>query len=133
MKKEPARNDIKENFISIRLTNEEKIILDRILVELGVRNRTEFIKARVFNQKITVQKDDPSILQFIKALNEIQVQYRAIGNNYNQATKVIHSSFSEKKAFAFLHKLEQATLELIKTNKEIIQLTKKLEEKWSQR
>lgn len=133
MKKEPARNDIKENFISIRLTNEEKIILDRILVELGVRNRTEFIKARVFNQKITVQKDDPSILQFIKALNEIQVQYRAIGNNYNQATKIIHSSFSEKKAFAFLHKLEQATLELIKTNKEIIQLTKKLEEKWSQR
>lgn len=107
--------------------------MDRILVELGVRNRTEFIKARVFNQKITVQKDDPSILQFIKALNEIQVQYRAIGNNYNQATKIIHSSFSEKKAFAFLHKLEQATLELIKTNKEIIQLTKKLEEKWSQR
>ncbi|EYA79635.1 hypothetical protein M134_2975 [Bacteroides fragilis str. S24L34] len=41
--------------------------------------------------------------------------------------KELHSNFAEKKALALLHKLEQCTIELIKTNQQIIALTKQFE------
>ena len=41
--------------------------------------------------------------------------------------KEIHSNFAEKKAFTLLYKLEQYTVELVKTNQQIIALTKQFE------
>ena len=42
-------------------------------------------------------------------------------------SKVDHSNFSEKKALALLYKLEHYTVELVKTNQQIIVLTKQFE------
>jgi hypothetical protein len=41
--------------------------------------------------------------------------------------KELHSNFTEKKALALLYKLEQYTVELVKTNQQIIALTKQFE------
>jgi hypothetical protein len=59
--------------------------------------------------------------------------FQAIGNNYNQVTKALKSTFTEKKALAFLYKLEKATMELVALNQKIIDLTKEFEEKWLQK
>jgi len=50
--------------------------------------------------------------------------------NYNQVTNAIKSTFTEKKALAFLNKLEKATFELVAINKQIMDLTKVFEEKY---
>jgi hypothetical protein len=47
--------------------------------------------------------------------------------------KELHSNFSEKKALAFLYKLERLTVELVETNQKIIELTKEFEKKWLQK
>lgn len=39
-------------------------------------------------------------------------QFRIIGTNYNQIVKILKSNFSEKKALAFLYKLEKETIEM---------------------
>ena len=54
-------------------------------------------------------------------------QFRSIGILYNQTVKELHSNFSEKKALALLYKLEHYTVELVKTNQQIIVLTKQFE------
>jgi hypothetical protein len=62
-------------------------------------------------------------------LTTFHSQFRAIGVNYNQATKAIKSVFTEKKALAFLYKLEKATLELVKIHKQVQDLTAEFERK----
>ena len=53
-------------------------------------------------------------------------QDRGVATNHNQIVKSLHSNFTEKKALAFLYKLEKATLELV----EIHKLTKEFETKY---
>ena len=56
-------------------------------------------------------------------------QFRAIGVNYNQVVKHLKSTFTEKKALAFLYKLEKATRELVGFQQKIVELTEEFEEK----
>ena len=71
-------------------------------------------------------------MDYYVKLTNLQSQYRAIGVNYNQAVKAINTQLSERKALSFLYKLEQQTLELIRTNKEIIRLSEEFEQTYLQ-
>lgn len=122
----------KDVMYSFRLTTEEAINLERQMKLSGVKNRTKFIKSAIFNRPLKVVNVDRNTHEFYKTLINIQAQYKAIGNNYNQATKAIHTTLTDKKALAFLYQLRDATLELIKTNKEILSVTKEFEQ-WLQK
>lgn len=119
--------------LSFRLTEKEWIEFEKIFFDSGIMNVTSFIKSIVFNRPVKVVKVDQNTMLFLARLNSLQAKYKAIGNNYNQATKAIKTALSEKKALAFLKKLENEMIELIKLNNEIKQLTKELNEKWSQK
>lgn len=123
----------KESKISFRLTKEELIELERLMANSNIKNRTEFIRSILFNRSIAVVKIDPNMQKYLICLNNLQAEYRAIGNNYNQVTKAIKGTFTEKKALAFLYKLADITRDLIKVNNEIIELTKEVKEKWLQK
>jgi len=58
---------------------------------------------------------------------------RAIGTNYNQVVKKLRIHFSEKKAMALLYKLEKCTIDLVRVSREIVELSRKMEAKWSQK
>jgi plasmid stabilization system protein ParE len=62
-------------------------------------------------------------------LTTFHAQFRAIGTNYNQVTKALKSTFTEKKALAFLYKLEKATIELVTIFKQVQDLTSEFEQK----
>ena len=64
-------------------------------------------------------------------LTTFHSQFRAIGTNYNQITKAIKATFTEKKALAFLFKLEKATLELVALQQKIVALTEEFKTKFS--
>lgn len=57
-------------------------------------------------------------------------QFRSVGTNYNQVVKALNTNFTEKKALAFLYKLEKATIELTDIYKQVVELTKEFETKW---
>lgn len=71
-------------------------------------------------------------MDYYVKLTNLQSQYRTIGVNYNQAVKAINTQLSERKALSFLYKLEQQTLELVRTNKEIIRISQEFEQKYLQ-
>ena len=89
----------------------------------GVTSKSRFIAARLFGEPFRVVKVDKSAVEFY-------AQFRAVAVNYNQVVKALHSNFSEKKALAFLYKLEKATTELSMLNRQVIDLTNECKELW---
>ena len=121
-------SESKKVYIPFRLTEEEAIEFDRLMVNSGAKTKTEFIKASIFKTPIRSIQIDKGTFEYYKLLNNLQAQYKKIGVNYNQVTKAIHTAFEEKKALAFLYKLQGLTSDLVKLNIEIKALTKKVEE-----
>lgn len=101
--------------------------------ESGLKDKARFITSCIFDRQLKVVKVDKAAMDYYMRLTTFHSQFRSIGTNYNQITKAIKTAFTEKKALAFLYKLEKATLELVAINRQIIQLTEEFEQKWLQK
>ena len=102
----------------------------RHVLYLNDRENARFIAARLFGEPFRVVKVDKSAVEYCAKLTEFYAQFRAVAVNYNQVVKALHSNFSEKKALAFLYKLEKATAELSALNRQVIDLTNECRELW---
>lgn len=92
--------------------------------------KAHFITSCIFNKPVKVVKIDKDVQDYYMRMTTFFGQYRAIGTNYNQVVKALKSNFSEKKALAFLYKLEKETLELVTLQKQMMQLTDEFEQKY---
>lgn len=99
----------------------------------SMKVKAHFITACIFDKPVSVVKIDKAAMDYYMRLTTFHSQLRAIGVNYNQVTKAVKTAFSEKKALAFLYKLEKATLELVAINKQVVELTEEFEAKWLQK
>lgn len=99
----------------------------------GMRTKAHFITARIFDESFKVLQIDKNAVDYYTRLTSLYAQFRSVGVNYNQVVKALNSNFTEKKALAFLFKLERHTQELVALNEQIIKLTHEFEEKWLQR
>lgn len=96
----------------------------------GLLSKAAFIKARVFGDVFRVIKTDRGTLEYVAKLTQFHAQFRAIGTNYNQIVKLLHTHFSERKALALLYKLEKATIELAIVGEQIITLSDEFRKRW---
>ena len=119
-------------YYGFRLDERQNIEFERLYELSGARTKSEFILSAIFDKPLKVVKIDKAAMDYYVKLTNLQSQYRAIGVNYNQAVKAINTQLSERKALSFLYKLEQQTLELIRTNKEIIRISEEFEQKYLQ-
>jgi hypothetical protein len=99
----------------------------------GLKNMSQFIASCIFNRTLKVIKFDKAAMDYYMRLTTFHSQFRAIGVNYNQVTKALKSTFTEKKALAFLYQLENATRELVAINQQIMDLTAEFEARWLQK
>ena len=118
---------------SFNLNDSENVQFLSLFDASGLKEKAHFITACVFNRELKVVKIDKAAMDYYMRLTTFHSQIRAIGNNYNQVTKAIKTAFTEKKALAFLYKLEKATQELVAINRQIIQLTDEFELRWLQK
>jgi len=95
----------------------------------GLPDKARFITSCIFNRQLKVVKIDKAAMDYYMRLTTFYAQFRAIGVNYNQITRALKANFSEKKALAFLYKLEKATMELTAIYKKIVDLTGEFERK----
>lgn len=64
-------------------------------------------------------------------LTNLYAQIRAIGVNYNQTVKAVHTNFNDRRAIALLARLEKDTQELKRLFEQVIRLTEEFNRKWS--
>lgn len=116
-----------------RLTDEENAQLLNLFEASGMSNKAKFIIAVLFNKEMKAVKIDKGSTDFYMRLTSLFGQFRAVGVNYNQVVKLLYSRFTEKKAAAFLFKLEKQTVEMADLCKKIIDLTEEFNQNYLQK
>ncbi len=112
-----------------RLTEEENAKLLSLFEASGMPNKAKFIISLLFGKEMKSVKIDKGTVDFYMRLTSFHSQFRYIGVNYNQIVKLLYRHFSEKKAGAFLYKLEKQTAEMAVLCKKIIQISEEFEAK----
>ena len=95
----------------------------------GMQVKAHFITSCIFEKTIKTIQIDKGTVDFYMRLTSFHSQFRSVGVNYNQVVKLLYKNFSEKKAAAFLYKLEKQTAEMAMLCQKIIQLTEEFEAK----
>jgi len=113
-----------------RLNEEENEKFLALLLKSGMKRKTNFIKAMLFDREIKVVTFNKSIFDYYMRLTNLYTQYRKIGVNYNQIVKQINSSATEKRTKALLLQIEKMTFKLVVLSKQIFELTQEMNEKW---
>ncbi len=125
-----AKKDPCKHRYAISLNDADNARFLSLFEASGMDVKAHFITATLFEKPVKVVKIDKGTMDYYMRLTSFYSQFRAIGVNYNQVTKVIKNTFTEKKALAFLYKLEKATLELVETNRQIMELTEEFKQKY---
>lgn len=123
-KEEPA---IFRYSISLNETEHNQFL--SLFEQSGAKVKAHFITSCIFNNTVKVVRIDKGLQDYYMRLTTFFGQFRAIGTNYNQIVKSLNSNFTEKKALAFLYKLEKATIDLVSLQQQIIALTNELKQK----
>ena len=125
----PKKNPSIHRYV-FRLTDEENAKFLSLYEASRADNKAHFITSILFEKQIKTVKVDMAAMDYYMRLTTLYGQFRTVGVNYNQIVKLLYRNFSEKKAAAYLFKLEKQTAELAKLCREITQLTEEFENKY---
>ena len=114
----------------VRLNSEENGRFDIQFQKSGLKERSKFIKAMIFDKEIRVVRIDKATMDYYIRLTNFYHQFQSIGNNYNQTVRAVKTNFGEKRAFILLRNLEKVTIDLVLLSKRIILLTREFEEEY---
>ena len=128
----PKQNP-KSHHVMLRFDDDEWMKFLVMYEQTDVKAKAVFAKARIFGEPFKVLREDKTLVDYYTKLSDFHAQFRAVGTNYNQVVKELRLHFSEKKAMALLYKLEQHTVELVKLSRQIVELSREMEAKWSQK
>jgi len=115
---------------SISLTADENARFLSLYEASRMDVMAHFITACIFQKSITTVTVDKATMDYYMRLTTLFGQFRAVGTNYNQVVKILYRNFSEKKASAYLYKLEKQTAEMAVLCQKIILLTQEFEAKY---
>ena len=109
--------------ITIRISDpEEKAKFFNLMEQVGMTNRSQFIRMRIFSEDFRVAKISKDSTIIAEQLAKITAAIRKIGVNYNQAVKAINQYHSEVKAEQMLSKLTINSVALARLLKQAIDL-----------
>lgn len=125
----PPKSDPAKIRYSISFNEEEHARFLALFDQSGMQVKAHFITSCIFDKAIKTVKIDKGTVDFYMRLTSFHSQFRSIGVNYNQIVKLLYKNFSEKKAAAYLYKLEKQTAEMVELFKEIVEITEEFNEK----
>lgn len=120
----------KTNRYVFRLTDEENAKFLALFDQSGMDNKANFVVSILFGKEIKSVKIDKGTVDFYMRLTSFHSQFRSVGVNYNQIVKLLYSQFSDKKAPAYLYKLEKQTAEMVQIFKRVIEVTEEFDRKY---
>jgi hypothetical protein len=131
--KKSGRNPKKDPAVfrySISLNAEENARFLSLFEQSEMNVMAHFITACIFQKSIKTIKVDKATMDYYMRLTTLYGQFRSVGVNYNQIVKLLYRNFSQKKASAYLFKLEKHTTEMARLCQQIIKLTAEFEAKY---
>lgn len=99
----------------------------------GAVNKAAFIKSVLLGKPFKVFVVDENTRIFIDKLSSLNSHYRTLVVDYDTLVRTLRDNFTEKQAMSALYRLEQVTIDLVKTNREIVALAKEFDARWLQK
>ena len=124
------KNDPAVHRYSISLNAEENAKFLALFDQSGMNVQAHFITACIFQKTVKTVKIDMNAVEYHAGLTKLFGQFRGIATNYNQIVKLLNTNFSEKKALAYLYKLEKQTIEMKELLLKVVALTAEFEQKY---
>ncbi|MEC3880248.1 conjugal transfer protein MobA [Parapedobacter sp. 10938] len=125
----PLKNDPAKIRYTISFNEEEHARFLALFEKSGLQVKAHFITSCIFGKTIKTVKIDKGTVDFYMRLTSFHSQFRSVGVNYNQIVKLLYRHFSERKAAAYLFKLEKQTAEMAGLCRRIIELIGEFESK----
>jgi hypothetical protein len=115
---------------SISLNEIENEQFITMFEQSGMKVMAHFITACLFQKPVKTVKINMDAVEFHTQLTKFFSLFRSVGVNYNQVVKILYRNFTEKKAAAYLFRLEKQTIEMAILCKNIMELTQVFESKY---
>lgn len=112
MKPMEKKDETKSKWLHLRLSREEHAKLHKDFKNSTCRSLSEFARKKVMGQLIITTYRNASMDGVMNEMIRLRTELNAIGNNYNQVVKKMHTlqSFPEFKAWAAGHSLQSEKL-----------------------
>ena len=114
---------------SFNLNDEDNAKFLALFDQSGMKVTAHFITACIFQKTVKTVKIDIDAVEYHAGLAKFFGQFRGIATNYNQVVKLLNANFSEKKASAYLFKLEKESKEMKELLIKVLILTEEFEKK----
>lgn len=124
------KSDPAVNRYSINLNAEDNAKFLALFDQSRMKVIAHFIKACIFQKTVKTAKINMDAVEYHAGLTKFFGQFRGIAINYNQIVKLLNSNFSDKKASAYLYKLEKQTGEMKELLLKVVNLTTEFEKKY---
>ena len=124
------KNDPAVNRYSINLNAEDNAKFLALFDQSGMKVKAHFITACIFQKTVKTVYIDMDAIEYHAGLTKFFGQFRGIATNYNQIVKLLNANFSDKKASAYLFKLEKETKEMKELLQKVLILTEEFEKKY---
>ncbi len=118
---------------SVNFSASEHAALRTMHEQSGIESLSAFVKMRIFSKPFKVFTVDENTRIFIDKLSALNSDYRTLVVEYDTLVRTLRENFTEKKAMRALYRLEQITIDLVKTNRGIVALAKDFDARWSQK
>ncbi|MCT4317827.1 conjugal transfer protein MobA [Elizabethkingia anophelis] len=125
----PLKDDPAKIRYTISFNEEEHARFLALFDQSGMQVKAHFIMSCIFDKTMKSIKIDKGTVDFYMRLTSFHSQFRSVGVNYNQIVKLLYKNFSDKKASAYLFKLEKQTFEMVELFKKIVQITEEFDKK----
>ncbi len=120
-----------KHWISIRVKPEEYSTIYSLYTKTTCQKLSEYVRMVLLKQPVTVLYRNASADEMLTVLNQIKNELSAIGNNFNQSVKVLHSMrhFPDINTWAMLN--ESSKKILLQKIEDTRLLMQQLYDKWS--
>ena len=124
------KTDPAVNRYSINLNAEDNAKFLALFDQSGMKVMAHFITACIFQKTVKTVKIDIDAVEYHAGLTKFFSQFRGIATNYNQIVRLLNANFSEKKASAYLYKLEKQTAKMKELLLKVLILTDRFEKQY---
>lgn len=124
------KNDPAVNRYSINLNAEDNAKFLALFDQSDMKVIAHFITACIFQKTVKTVRINMDAVEYHEGLTRFFSQFRGIATNYNQIVKLLNTNFSDKKASAYLYKLEKQAIEMKELLLKVVALTSEFEKKY---
>ncbi len=122
----------RSRFVGLRFTPSEFEQIEQLFKQTTTAEISEFIRRSLFNKPVIIKQRNQSLDDFMTVMIGMRAELKAIGHNFNQSVKQLHT-FKEFGGLSHFIKTYEADRErLLNKVEEIQQRINKISELWLQ-